>query len=47
MSINPFCEIAIEEAVRIAQTFPWTRYGAIEVRPVRDMQAVRHQVGAD
>lgn len=37
---------SIEEAVRIAQTFPWTRYGAIEVRPVRDVAAVRARVGA-
>jgi hypothetical protein len=35
-----------EEAMRIAQEFPWARFGAIELRPVRDMQAVRHRVGA-
>ena len=34
------------EAMRIAQEFPWSRYGSIEVRPVRDMQAVRDRVGA-
>ena len=35
-----------EEAMRIAQEFPWSRFGSIEVRPVRDMQAVRDRVGA-
>lgn len=33
-------------AVRIAQEFPWTQYGCIEVRPVRDIGAVRQRVGA-
>jgi hypothetical protein len=37
---------SIEEAVKIAQTFPWIRYGCIEVRPVRDVAAVRVRVGA-
>ena len=37
---------SIEEAVRMAQAFPWTRYGCIEVRPVRDVAAVRARVGA-
>jgi hypothetical protein len=37
---------SIDEAVRIAQEFPWTRYGCIEVRPVRDVAAVRARVGA-
>lgn len=37
---------SIEEAVKIAQTFPWTRYGCIEVRPVRDVAVVRARVGA-
>jgi hypothetical protein len=32
--------------MRIAQEFPWARIGAIEVRPVRDMDAVRRRVGA-
>lgn len=36
----------LEEAMRIAQSFPWARIGSIEVRPVRDMQAVRRRVGA-
>ncbi len=36
----------IAEAVRIAHLFPWSRLGSIEVRPVRDMNAVRERVGA-
>lgn len=36
----------IDEAMRVAQEFPWARFGSIEVRPVRDMQAVRDRVGA-
>ena len=36
----------MDEAVRIAQSFPWTRVGCIEVRPVRDLAAVRRRVGA-
>jgi hypothetical protein len=35
-----------EEALRIAQSFPWIRFGSIEVRPVRDFEAVRRRVGA-
>ena len=37
---------SIEQAVRMAQEFPWVRYGCIEVLPVRDVQAVRKRVGA-
>ncbi len=37
---------SIEDAVRMAQQWPWTRYGCIEVRPVRDVAAVRARVGA-
>jgi hypothetical protein len=37
---------SIDEAVEIAQSFPWIRYGSIEVRPVRDVAAVRLRVGA-
>ena len=37
---------SIEEAVRLAQEFPWVRYGCIEVRAVRDVQVVRKRVGA-
>ena len=36
----------MDEALRIAATFPWAATGCIEVRPVRDMHAVRRQVGA-
>ena len=37
---------SMEEAVRIAAEFPWARTGCVEVRPVRDMGAVRRRVGA-
>jgi hypothetical protein len=36
----------LDEAVRIASEFPWTRTGSIEVRPVRDMDTVRRRVSA-
>lgn len=36
----------LEEAVRIASEFPWAASGSIEVRPVRDIDAVRRRVGA-
>lgn len=36
----------MDEAVRIASELPWSRLGAIEVRPVRDLDAVRRRVGA-
>lgn len=36
---------SMDEAVRIAQEFPWAGVGSIEVRPVRDMEAVRRRVG--
>jgi hypothetical protein len=36
----------MDEAVRIAAEFPWTRTGCVEVRPVRDIGAVRERVGA-
>lgn len=36
----------MDEAVRIASELPWSRLGAIEVRPVRDLAAVRQRVGA-
>jgi hypothetical protein len=36
----------MDEAVRIAQSFPWTRVGCIEVRPVRDIDTVRRRVGS-
>jgi hypothetical protein len=37
---------SVEEAVRMAEALPWARYGCIEVRPVRDVAAVRARVGA-
>ena len=36
----------LDEAVRIATEFPWTRTGCIEVRPVEDFAAVRARVFA-
>jgi hypothetical protein len=35
----------MEEAVRIAAEFPWARTGCVEIRPVRDIGAVRRRVG--
>lgn len=37
---------SMDEAMEIARQFPWARFGSIEVRPVRDMQAVRDRVGS-
>ena len=37
---------SMEEAVRIASSFPWTQTGSVEVRPVRDIGAVRNRVFA-
>jgi hypothetical protein len=34
----------MDEAVRIAAGFPWTRTGCIEVRPIRDIEVVRRRV---
>ena len=36
----------MDEALRIASEFPWSRTGRIEVRAVRDIDAVRQRVGA-
>ena len=36
----------LDEAVRIASEFPWTETGGVEVRPIRDIAAVRRKVGA-
>ena len=36
----------MDEAVKIAAEFPWSRTGCVEVRPVRDIAAVRQQVRA-
>jgi len=35
----------MDEAVRIASEFPWARTGCVEIRPVRDIDAVRQRVG--
>lgn len=35
-----------EEAVRMAADLPWAQTGCIEVRPLRDFEAVRRRVGA-
>ena len=35
-----------DEAVRMAAEFPWAQTGCIEVRAVRDLNAVRRRVGA-
>lgn len=34
-----------DDAVRIAKEFPWASVGSIEIREVRDMEAVRLRVG--
>jgi hypothetical protein len=36
----------MDEAVRIASEFPWAETGCVEVRPVKDLNAVRQRVGA-
>ena len=36
----------IDEAVKIAMAFPWSKIGCIEVRPVRDIAGVRRRVYA-
>jgi len=36
----------MDEAIRIALEFPWAETGCIEVRPVRDINAVARRVGA-
>jgi hypothetical protein len=36
----------MDEAIKIAMAFPWTRTGSVEIRPVRDFEAVRRRVGA-
>jgi hypothetical protein len=36
----------LDEALRIAAEFPWTQTGCVEVRPVKDIAAVRQQVSA-
>jgi hypothetical protein len=34
----------IEEATRVAESFPWSQVGCVEVRPVRDIGRVRTRV---
>ena len=34
-----------QEAMAIAQSFPWARIGCVELRPVMDMALVRQQMG--
>jgi len=34
----------MDEAVRIASEFPWTRTGCVEVRPVQDIEIIRRRV---
>ena len=35
---------SMEEALRMADEFPWAQTGCIEVRPVKDIEAVRLRV---
>lgn len=37
---------SMDEALRIAEQFPWTQTGCIEVRPIQEWDDVRHRVGA-
>ena len=37
---------SMDEALRMAAEIPWARTGRIEVRPVRDIEAVRQRVFA-
>lgn len=37
---------SMEEAVEIANHFPWTGTGCVEVRPVEDLEAVKRRVSA-
>jgi hypothetical protein len=37
---------SMDAAMANAPELPWARFGSIEVRPVRDKQAVRSRVGA-
>ena len=36
---------SLDDAVAVAAEFPWAQTGCIEVRPIRDMDAVRTRVG--
>ena len=35
---------SMEEAIRIADYFPWSSVGCVEVRPIRDIGGVRERV---
>jgi len=35
---------SMQEALRMAQEFPWSQYGCIEVRPVASIAAMRERV---
>ena len=35
----------MDEAVQIAQAFPWSATGCVEIRPIRDVAGVRRAVG--
>jgi hypothetical protein len=35
----------MDDAMRIAEEFPWAELGAIEVRPIREVNTVRRAVG--
>ena len=37
---------SLEDAIRMAEELPWAETGCIEVRAVRDVDAVRARVGA-
>ena len=36
----------MDEAVRIGASFPWTRTGCVEIRPMQDFAVIRKEVGA-
>ena len=36
---------SLDEAMRMAEEFPWAKLGSIEVRPIREMSAIRKSVG--
>ena len=36
----------MDEAIELALQFPWASTGSVEVRPIKDISAVRRQVGA-
>lgn len=37
---------SLDDALRMAQEFPWAKYGCMEVRPIRDTGALRERLGA-